>query len=175
MKIYSDDPLVRYQSTSISAERSKAEIDALLGYWGVSDIHWHWKPEENDVYVQFILEEKIEEVPIKTAVKVACPIIWDKERPRARPPQAEGVNWRVSMRALWWYLKTHLEMSYAMQSSKVVAFLPYIISEKGTFLKDLVIPRLSQVQQLEYTPTDAEEKKQHAKIIDIPPKEASTK
>jgi hypothetical protein len=168
-KIYTDDPLVHYQNTSISPERSKAEIDALLGYWKVSDIHWHWKPEANDVYIQFLLEEVIDERPIKVAVRVDCPTIWDKERPRARPPQTEQVNWRVSMRALWWYIKTHLEMGYAMQSSKTVAFLPNIMSQTGETLKDVIIPRLNQMNTLKALPTEAEiaeEKRQAQKIVE---------
>lgn len=68
MKIYSDDPLVPYKTTTISAERTKAEIDGILAEWQLSDYHWHWKPEQNDIYVQFLLEEKVEEVIIKVTV-----------------------------------------------------------------------------------------------------------
>jgi len=79
-KIFTDDPLVHYKSSGIDPNRTKAEIDAILGYWKVSDVHWHWKPEEHDVYIQFLLEETIDERPVKATVKVVCPTIWDKER-----------------------------------------------------------------------------------------------
>jgi len=167
MKIYSDDPLVHYKNSALTPERTRAEIDALLGYFKVSDIHWHWKPQENDVYVRFILEEQVEGVFTKLAVKVVCPTIWDKERPRARPRQPEQINWRVSMRALWWYLKSSLEMSYAMQSSRIVAFLPYLVNSREESLKDLLIPQIARSGQFEALPTP-EEMEQSKKIIEVP-------
>ena len=170
MKIYSDDPLVHYKNSALTPERTRAEIDALLGYWKVSDIHWHWKPEENDVYVRFILEETVDGLPVRLTVKTACPIIWDKERPRARPPQMEQVNWRISMRALWWFLKTHLEMSYAMQSSKVAAFLPYLVNSQEQLLKDILVPQIAKSGQFESLPTP-EESKMYRRVIDVPAKE----
>jgi len=165
-KIFTDDPLVHYKSSGIDPNRTKAEIDAILGYWKVSDVHWHWKPEENDVYIQFLLEETIDERPVKATVKVVCPTIWDKERPRARPPQTEQVNWKVSMRAMWWFIKTHLEMAYAMQSSKTVAFLPYLASADGhRVLHEMIIPHLGDLEKLQALPEIRQEEK--AKVIDV--------
>jgi len=163
LKIYSDDPQVNYKNTSIDSKRTKAEIDALLGYWQVSDVMWHWKPEENDVYIQFLIEETIDDMPMKVGVKVSCPIIWDKERPRARPPQSEMVNWNMSMRAMWWFIKTHLEMAYAMQSSKTVAFLPYIQGRNNTQLKDVILQNLQRIQEMPALTTE-----RAGRIIEVP-------
>ena len=168
-KIYSDDPLVPYKTTTISPERTKAEIDGILAEWQLSDYHWHWKPEQNDVYVQFLLEEKVDEVLIKVTVKVVCPIIWDRENKKGRPPRPEQVNLRISMRCMWWFIKSHLEMAYVTQSSKTAALLPYIASADGHTLKDLIIPRLSEFEAL---PSPNEERKQLSKIITIPSEEA---
>lgn len=156
-KIYSDDPYVHYKGSTISPERTKADIDSLLGAWKVQgDVHWHWKPEQNDVYVRFVLEEEVEGVPTKLAVKIPCPVIWDKAKPRSRPPQPEQVNWRISMRALWWFLKTHLEMGYVMQSAKAVALLPYIVNAQDRTLKELVLPQIVRSGQFESLPSPEE-------------------
>ena len=63
MKIYTDDPRVKYVHTTVSPERTKAEIDEKLRAYGTYDIYWHWRPEQNDVYVQFIIEEIIDNIP----------------------------------------------------------------------------------------------------------------
>lgn len=168
-KIFSDDPLVPYKTTTISAERTKAEIDGILAEWQLSDYHWHWKPEQNDIYVQFLLEEKVDEVPIEVTVKVVCPMIWDRESARSRPPRAEQVNLRISMRCMWWFIKSHLEMAYVTQSSKTAALLPYIASADGHVLKDLIIPRLSEFEAL---PSPTEERKQLEKIINVEAEES---
>ena len=161
MKIYSDDPLVKYKDTSVSPERTKAQIDGILAEYQVKDIHWHWDMEGNDIYVQFKLDEVIDGLPVSVVVKVECPIIWDRERPRGRPPTPEQINWRVSMRAMHWFIKTHLECAYAMQSSRTVAFLPYVQGRRG-LLKDLIIPRLS-----EYAALEQKESPEHPKQVKI--------
>lgn len=169
-KIYTDDPLVHYKSSSISPERTKVEIDMILAQWGIKDTHWHWDPAHNEVYVQIKMEEKMPnlELPVVATVKVECPTIWDKESPRARPPRSEKVNWRVSMRALHWFLKTHLEMAYVMKSDKIRAFLSYVKVSEDKELGDLVIPRLQSLQELEALPII---EKRDRKVIDVTPGE----
>jgi hypothetical protein len=152
-KIYSDDPLVHYKNSTISPERTRAEIDGILAEWAVKDTQWHWDPQHNDVFLQFRIEELVKDVPVLAVVKVECPIIWDRASPRSRPPRPEQVNWRVSMRAMHWFIKTHLEMAYVMQSEKVRAFLSHIkMAEEGRNLGDVVIPRLQQIQELAALP-----------------------
>jgi len=168
MKIYTDDPLVPYKTTVVSELRTKAEIDGILAEWQLSDYHWHWKPEQNDIYVQFLLEEDVGGLPVKVTVKVVCPIIWDRENKRGRPPRPEQVNVRISMRCMWWFIKSHLEMAYVTQSSKTAALLPYIASASGQMLKDLLIPQISQLQPLRALPSEGQERKQISTIISIP-------
>lgn len=147
-KIYSDDPLVHYQKTTLSPERSKSEIDGVLAEFQIKDVHWHWDPLHNLIYVQFKLNEVVNGLQVDVAARVDCPTIWDKAKPKGRPPTPEGINWRVSMRAVWWFIKTHLEMSMVMKSSKVAAFLPNIVAGKDKTLKDIIIPRINQFQAL---------------------------
>ena len=54
-----------------------------------------------------------------------------------------------------------------MQSSKTAAFLPYIASGDGSrTLKDLVIPRLNEIQRLAALPKDCE-----SRVVDVEPVE----
>jgi len=172
VKIYSDDSLVHYKNSEIAPERTKAEIDGILAEWQVKDTYWRWNPTQNDVFVQFKIDEKINGLPTSVVIKVACPIIWDREKPKSRPPRLEQVNWRVSMRAMWWFIKTSLEMAYAMQSQKTVAFLPWITSSDGQHtLKDTILSRLSELQDLPALPEPSPE--QVEKILTIPKEETS--
>jgi hypothetical protein len=119
MKIYTDDPLVKYVNTTIPAEKTKHEISSKLVEYHVADIAWHWKPDLGDVWVQFVIEEVIDEQSINVLAKVVCPVIWNKANLRSKLPanRVEHIDIDASMRAMYWYIKSHLESAYAMQSS----------------------------------------------------------
>ena len=140
--------------TTIAPERTKAEIDEKLRAYGTYDIYWHWRPEQNDVYVQFIIEEVIDELPAKVGVKVVMPTLWDKGNRNAKTPErrVEKVNLNCSMRTMFWYIKSNLENSYAMQSSRVAAFLPDMIGKNGTWFFDEMKQHLDQFKALESKP-----------------------
>jgi hypothetical protein len=154
LKIYTDDPRVKYVHTTINPERTKAEIDEKLRAYGTYDIYWHWRPEQNDIYVQFIIEEVIDSIPAKVGAKVVMPTIWDKGNRNAKLPERriEKINVAVSMRAMFWYIKANLENSYAMQSSRVAAFLPDMIGKNGRRFFDEMKDHLDQFKALESKP-----------------------
>ena len=52
------------------------------------------------------------------------------------------------MRTMFWYIKSQLENSYAMQSSRVAAFLPDIVTPSGKRYFDTMKQRLNQFQAL---------------------------
>lgn len=154
MKIFTDDPLVAYTTTTISAERTMQEISAILRQYDVIDIHWHYKPEGNDIFVQFGIEEIIDGIPVKIAAKVVCPMIWNKANSHKRNPadRVEHVDFDVSMRAMYWYIKSHLENAYAMQSSRVAAFLPDMVTPTGKRFFDEMKENLDRYKPLEDKP-----------------------
>ena len=159
MKIYSDDPNLPYKTTKLKALYPKNEIDGLFAKWDVKDVYWHWDPEHNDILVQFKIAEEIDGVLLQVSAKVEAPSIWD-HRTRSK---AEGVNWDISMRVMYWLIKSHLEAAYLLQSSKTAAFLPYIASKDGAkVLKDILIPRMNEIQQLAALP-----QKSNEKVIDM--------
>ena len=151
MKVYTDDPKVHYIKTTTSPERTRDEISEILRAYDTFDIHWHWRPEAHDVYVQFIIEEVIDGIPARVGVKVVMPTSWDKAVSRSPNPQRriEQVNLKVSMRAMFWYVKAQLENSYAMQSSRVAAFLPDVMTQSGKRYFDVIKGRLDQFKALE--------------------------
>ncbi len=151
MKIYTDDPKVHYIATTISPERTRDEISELLRAYDTYDIYWHWRPEANDIYVQFIIEEIIDGTPAKVGVKVVMASIYDKATSRSPKPERriERVNLKVSMRAMYWYIKTHLESAYYTQSSRVAAFLPDMLTKNGKRFFDTLKERLDQYRALE--------------------------
>jgi len=172
-KIYSDDSLIKYTSTTIPAERTKHEIDGILAEYEVKDIYWHYDPEHNSVYVMFKLEEVVNQLPVMVNVRVDCPTIWDRAKPKGRPPKPEAINWSVSMRAMRHFIYTYLNAAYAMQSSKTVAFLGYIQGANGVQLKEIILPRLSEYQALEHKEDLQQEQNAYGKIITVPKTEGA--
>jgi hypothetical protein len=146
--------------TKLKALCTKSEIDGLFAKWGVKDTYWRWDPDHNDVFVQFKIAEEVDGVPLQVSAKVEAPVIWD-HKTRSK---AECMNWNISMRVMYWFIKSHLEAAYLLQSSKTAAFLPYISSGDGSrTIKDFVIPRLSEIQRF------ALPKDSSSKVIDVDP------
>jgi len=148
MKLYTDDRIVPYKSTKINPLSTKAEIDGLLARFGIKKTAWEWDIENNRVALTFQISETIDEKLLEPVVKVEPPRIWNKGSRKHH----EEINWAVSMRVMFWFMKSHLEMAYLLQSGKTVEFLPYIQTGENQTLKDLVIPRLDEVKQLAALP-----------------------
>lgn len=150
MKIYNDDPLVKYVNTTIPAEKTKDEISSKLVEYHVADIAWHWKPDLGDIYVQFGIEEVINDVPVKVLAKVVCPVIWQRAASKSKFPinRVEHVDVKASMRAMYWYIKSHLESSYSNQSSMLAGFLPNIMTNKNETFFQGVLKRVNEFAAL---------------------------
>jgi len=167
LKIYTDDRLVPYKNTTIDPLSTKAEIDGLLARWGIRQVFWDWNPEKASVVLLFKLPETFGNV--QPGVRLEPPRIWTKGNRRRN----EEINWAVSMRVLFWFLKSFLESAYLMQFDKTTAFLPWIVGSDGkTLLKDVIIPRLNHISEFQALPSEdqvrEEEKRMAKKIIDIP-------
>lgn len=155
MKIYDSDSLVPYKTTSVNAVRTKSQIDGLLAEYAIKDVAWHWDIANGDIYVMFQFHEKINDKELHPTVKVGCPTIWHK----ATRQKKEAINWDVSMRVLFWYLKSHLESAYLLQSSKVTEMLPYIQTRSGELVKDVAISKMIAIPE--------EIRKEERKLVEI--------
>ena len=146
MKVYTDDPLIKYTNTTVKADRTKQLIDGVLAEYQVKDVWWHYDiPRE--AWVRFKIEETINGVPISVGVRVDCPTIWDRARTKRRPLTPEQINWDISMRAMYHFIYTHLNAAHAMRSGKAIAFLGYIVSGSNTQVKDMILPQLEQMKK----------------------------
>jgi hypothetical protein len=146
MKVYSDDPRCPYKTTHLTALYTRTEIDGLLAKWGIKKSGWNWEPEANLIYIEFQYEEEIEGVRVSPVIRVEAPVIWDH---RTRK-NAEAVNWNISLRVMWWFIKTHLEASFLWQSHKTVAFLPHIVTGKqpDQILARKILLNLEKIQNM---------------------------
>ena len=76
-------------------------------------------------------------------------MIWD-HKTRAKE---EDINWNISLRVMYWYIKSHLEAAYLLQSSKTVAFLSDLKGKDDRqSLKDLIIPHIGDIQKMAALP-----------------------
>lgn len=144
VKIYDDDVLVPYKDTKISKDQTRAEIDGLLARWGIRDSGWHWDLENQEIFITFQMKETVGEIEIQPLIRVDAPLIYHKKT-RAKP---EWINWNVSMRVLFWYLKSHLEAAYLRGSSKTAEFLPQVqvslpIGQRS--LGEVLIPQTNEL------------------------------
>lgn len=169
MKIYVEDSLVPYKTTKIPALTTKAEIDGLLARWGIREVYWNWNPENDNVFVLFKIPETFGD--IQPSAKLEPPRIWNKETRNRK----EEINWPVSMRVLYWFTKSYLEIAYLMNFDRTTVFLPFIVTRDGhTRLKDIIMPRLGRVSEFEALPTEdqvhQDERRQldKTKILTIP-------
>lgn len=149
MKIYSDDTNLPYRSTTLKPIDSKRDIDAVLARYGITKVMWTWDLPSNHVELLFELSEEFKNIEISTLVRMTPPTIWHKKR-RGKPDE---IDWQLSMRIFHWYIKNQLAMTYAVQSEKTVAFLPYIVVNEEQTLKDVVIPHLEDMKQWKALPS----------------------
>lgn len=117
-KIYSDDPNLPYKTTKLNALYSRMEIDGVLAKWGVKKSGWSWEPEINQIYITFEYEETIEGQTVHPVIRVEAPVIWNHKTKKG----AEEVNWNISLRVMYWFIKTHLEAAYLWQAAKLLLF-----------------------------------------------------
>lgn len=156
MKIYADDSNLPYKSTTKKPIDSKRDIDATLARYGIVKVMWEWDLPGNNVTLGFQLSEDFKDMHINPLIRMKPPVIWKKQR-RSKPDE---IDWRLSIRIFHWYIKNQLAMTYAMQSEKILAFLPYVAVNEEETLKDVVIPRLEEIKQLKKLPKPAGNKRE---------------
>lgn len=145
-KIYTDDPNLPYKTTKLGALYSRSEIDGILAKWGVRQSGWNWEPEINKIFVWFEYDELVEGIKVHPIMRVEAPVIWNHKTRN----KAEEVNWNISLRVMYWLIKSLMEAAYLWHSSKTVAFLPYIATgkEQHQTLARIVIVNLKKIQEM---------------------------
>ena len=152
-KVYSDD--APHKGTKVLPEKTKSEIDRILNNYQVKKIAWNFDPEHDDVELHFQYEEEIEGVIVMPVIVLRPPEIWKKVKGWSKREQriisGETLYWPQSMRCLYWYIKSHLEMT-KLGYSKSQEFLPHVTLQlpdgTETKLGDVLLPRLNKMNQV---------------------------
>lgn len=146
MKIYVDDPAVPYKDTKVNPLTTKQMIEGILARWGIRKAGWEWDLEADKCVLEFQYVEKVDGKDVAQWVRLEAPRIWSrpKKNSQAKPVGVESINWAVSLRVLYWWLKTHLEMTWLEQSDKTTMFLPFIESSEGKTLSQLLVPKITR-------------------------------
>lgn len=152
-KIYSKD--APYKGTKIAVEKTKENIDRMLRKYGVKKIGWDFDPEHDDIELTFQFEEEIDGEPVMPVIRIRPPEIWKTVRGYSRKHQrsvkGDILYWPQGMRCLFWYIKSHLEMT-RLGYSKTQEFLPHISLRlpdgRETQLGKIIIPRINRLDKL---------------------------
>lgn len=152
MKLYVDDKGIHYHTTRVNPNKTKRDIDEVLAKYGIFDIAWKFDLNNNNVVVSFQFSEQFRGHELMPIVRLKPPTIWNKKT-RDKP---ESINMQVSLRVLFWYIKTSLEMAYAMQSERILAFLPHVVVNEEETVKDVVVPRIADLETFKKLPPPQE-------------------
>lgn len=144
MKIYSDDKVCPYSKTKVDPRTTKDEIEGLLARWGIKKSGWDWALDEGRCILEFQYLEQIGTTPVIQWIKVEPPIIWKRKSTKKTGNQEDIINWSVSLRVLWWWLKSNLEMTYLAQSDKTTMFLPFIMNAEEKTLAQVLVPKITR-------------------------------
>jgi len=150
MKILSKD--APYSGTDTPIEKSKDDIDRILRKYGVTKIAWVFDPEKDNIELHFQIEEDIQGSQVAPVIKLRPPEIWKVVRGYSKRDQrmvnGQVIYWPQAMRCLFWYIKSHLEMT-RLGYSKSMEFLPHISLQlpdgRETEIQDIIIPRLKRL------------------------------
>jgi len=145
-RVYGDDSNLPLKTTTKTAIDSKRDIDAELARWGITKVMWNWDLTKSaGVEIAFQLpKDKFYSDTIPLSVRLSPPLVWKKQK----KGKAAEVDWRLSIRLLYWYIHYQMAWVYANQSSPVVAFLPHIAVSEHDTVKDMVIPQISSLKAL---------------------------
>lgn len=143
-KIFNNDSNLPLKSTTKRPMDSRRDIDGELAKWGIKRVMWNWDLNNGICEITFELpKEKFKDVVMNPAVRLTPPIVWKK-----KGRYKSEIDWRLSIRLLFWYIHYQLAWVYANQSSPIVAFLSHIQTGKNKTVKDTIIPMLSNWKAL---------------------------
>ena len=142
-KIFYTDTNLPLKTTKKCPIDSRRDIDAELARWGISKVLWEWNLDVGLCKITFELPaDKFHDMPL--AVQLEPPRIWRKKG-KYKDPE---IDWRVSVRLLYWFVHYQLAWVYANQSSSAIAFLPHIQVGEGKNVTDVVLPHISNLKAL---------------------------
>jgi hypothetical protein len=146
-RIFNNDANLPLKSTTKKPIDSKRDIDGELAKWGITKVMWNWDLDNGQCEIVFQLpKDTFYDSDIPLGVRLKPPLVWEHRSKRSRKPPE--IDWRLSVRLLYWYIHYQLAWVYASQSSPVVAFLPHIAVDREKSVKDVVIPQMEHLRAL---------------------------
>lgn len=117
--------------TSVSSDKSKAEIEATLRRYGADQFMAGWKDEQ--AVVQFRIKEKLVRfiLPLPSTEEFRIEVKWKKEREAA--PEVVQRNWEQACRQRWRALALAIK-------AKLEAVACGITSFEEEFMAHIIIP-----------------------------------
>ncbi len=100
-----------YEGTVIDADKTQAEISTLLDKYGAIGVQW--TTLRGNRKLEFIIEVEVKGIQRELAIIYEPPPIEVKRK------GVRSVDWNLSMRLLYWHLKSKLEaISYGLVSAE---------------------------------------------------------
>lgn len=130
-----------YSDTTVSTQKSRADIDKLLTKWGVDGVQWTTLKGERSV-VRFQIEHN--GAPLMIRLAVDPPAMAPEEQPEWADedwepnPKKAAKEARRLHRMLFWYIKSLLEAVDAGILAVDQAFLSHIEGSKGKTVYEVV-------------------------------------
>lgn len=148
----------RYASnTSVSAARSKAEIEDILTRYGATGFVTGWN--ENGAAVGFVMQGRqikfLLPLPDKTNREYThAKVSQYTERPRS--PEKALAAWEQACRQRWRALLLCIKAKLEAVKSGITTFehefLAHFVIKDGQTVADLVLPQLNEAQRLNMVP-----------------------
>lgn len=137
------------QDTSVSVEKSRAEIENILGRYGAT--RFGYMMDDSSAVIVFEIAGKAVKftLPIPSKSAFATKIRYDKKV--TVTPDEQHRNWEQACRSRWRSLtlsiKAKLECVAAGISTVEIEFLAYFIVKNGKTVGDHVVPQLETMKQ----------------------------
>ncbi|MBI4022665.1 hypothetical protein HY375_00670 [Candidatus Berkelbacteria bacterium] len=132
--------------TSVSVDRSRAEINHLLREWSCAEIAWTDHLAESRVSVEFTWHREDALYRVRFTLQVPKKTIPTKHPPYERPQTAKEQEQaaRSVHRLLLLKLKADLNAAQAGLAKVEEIFLPWMVDRRGKTVADLLLPRLKE-------------------------------
>jgi hypothetical protein len=134
------------ENTEVSVERSRGEIERILGRWGAS--HFLYASSENASVIAFQYKDKQIKFSLPLPNRKDQAFWYTAARHRQRSAEAAFKLWEQACRQRWRALALSIKAKLESVDSGIEtfegAFLPYVVLPDGKTVSELVLPALAQ-------------------------------
>lgn len=131
--------------TSVSPEKSRAEIETTLRRYGADGFLSGWDDQDGRAFIQFRVSERVIRIVLPLPRLEQVPTRDARQRPLTPKHRADRLEQltRQRWRALALVTKAKLEAIASGVATFDQEFLPYIVLPDGTTVGDAVLPQVA--------------------------------